>query len=265
MATRTSDAANIAITEDLAFALTLADAADVITMDRFGSASLQVDTKADFTPVTDADRSTEQAIRAMVLEQRPSDAILGEEYGSTDSSNSRQWIVDPIDGTKNYLRGVPVWATLIALSINGIPTVGVVSAPALARRWWAASGTGAWHSFSSQEARLIHVSKVDTLAAASISFSDSVGWHEGRLDRLIQSTGRQRGYGDFWSHMLVAEGAVDVAAEPELGTWDMAALIPIVREAGGQATAFDGSDALTSGSLLTTNGLLHMTVKELLH
>lgn len=243
----------------------MADAADAITMDRFGSASLHVDTKADLTPVTDADRSTEQAMRAMLLEHRPADAVLGEEFGSTDSSNARQWIVDPIDGTKNYLRGVPVWASLIALSIDGVPCLGVVSAPALARRWWAATGSGAWRSFASQRATPIRVSQINSLSAASFSFSDSIGWPGSQLDRLLQSTARQRGFGDFWSHMLVAEGAVDIAAEPALGTWDMAALIAIVREAGGQATALNGGDAIASGSLVTSNGLLHEVVMELLH
>ncbi len=265
MATRTSAEATVDIAADLALALLMADAADAITMNRFESHTLQIDTKADLTPVTDADRSTEQALREMLLEHRPADAILGEEFGSTDSSNSRQWIVDPIDGTQNYLRGVPVWATLIALSIDGIPAVGVVSAPALARRWWAATGSGAWRRFGSQEATQIKASQINTLPAASFSFSDSIAWPEGQLNRLLQSTARQRAYGDFWSHMLVAEGAVDIAAEPALGTWDMAALIPIVREAGGQATALDGRDPITSGSLLTSNGLLHAKVMELLH
>ena len=265
MATRTSALGAERLAEDLALALSMADAADVITMDRFGSASLQVETKADRTPVTDADRSTEQALRSMVLELRSSDAILGEEFGSTDSRNSRQWIFDPIDGTKNYLRGVPVWATLIALSIDGIPQVGVVSAPALARRWWAATGSGAWRSVGTGSATAMQVSTVNAVAEASFSYSDSIGWDPVHLEGLLRSTARQRAYGDFWSHMLVAEGSVDLAAEPELGTWDMAALIPIVREAGGMATAFDSSDALQKGSLLTSNGLLHAEVMELLH
>jgi len=264
MATRTSGVLG-QLDEDLAFALSMADAADAITMDRFGSPSLHVQTKDDLTPVTDADRSTEELLRSLIDAHRPADAILGEEYGSTDSANARQWIVDPIDGTKNYLRGVPVWATLIALSIDGIPAVGVVSAPALGRRWWAATGSGAWRSIAAGTAEQIHVSRVESPAEASFSFSDAQGWRAGQLDRLLHATARQRAYGDFWSHMLVAEGAVDIAAEPVLGTWDMAALIPIVQEAGGRATAFDGGDPIASSSLLVTNGALHTAAMELLH
>lgn len=265
MSTRTSQEQPPSLAEDLALALAMADAADAITMDRFESTSLQVETKADLTPVTDADRSTEQALRALLADHRPDDAILGEEFGSSARSQSREWILDPIDGTKNYLRGVPVWATLIALTIDGVPSVGVVSAPAMARRWWAATGSGAWRRVGTQKALPLHVSQIDSIQAASFSFSDALGWAEGTLERVLQSTARQRAYGDFWSHMLVAEGAIDLAAEPELGKWDMAALIPIVREAGGQATAFDGGDALLVGSMISTNGLLHAEVMELLH
>ncbi|MDO8732538.1 MAG: inositol monophosphatase family protein [Actinomycetota bacterium] len=265
MSTRASEASLAGLADDLSLAIAMADVADAITMDRFGSDSLQVETKADLTPVTDADRSTEQALRELLAKHRPGDAILGEEFGSTDDSNSRQWILDPIDGTKNYLRGVPVWATLIALSINGLPVLGVVSAPALARRWWAAVGSGAWVSANTHPPIALRVSQIEALSMASLSYSDAVGWTAGTLEGLLSSTYRQRAYGDFWSHMLVAEGAVDIAAEPELGRWDMAALIPIVREAGGAATAFDGTDPMTSGSLLSTNSRLHDQVKELLH
>ncbi|MDO9484473.1 MAG: inositol monophosphatase family protein [Actinomycetota bacterium] len=265
MSTRTSSAHNWTLAEDLSLALAMADAADAITMDRFGSTSLRIDTKADLTPVTDADRSTEQALRELLGRHRPADAVLGEEFGSTEATNSRQWILDPIDGTKNYLRGVPVWATLIALSLGGAPTVGVVSAPALARRWWAALGSGAWRSFGTSAPVQIRSSNVESLAQASFSFSDAIGWPAGQLERLTTATARQRAYGDFWSHMLVAEGSVDIAAEPALGTWDMAALIPIVQEAGGQASGFDGADPIRAGSLLTSNRHLHEAVKELLH
>jgi histidinol-phosphatase len=265
MSTRTSDADALSLAEDLTLALAMADAADAITMNRFESENLQVDTKSDLTPVTDADRSTEQELRRLLAQARPDDAILGEEYGSTDDANSRQWILDPIDGTKNYLRGVPVWATLISLSIDGLPSVGVVSAPSLGRRWWAAIGTGAWRSSGNASAVPLRVSRIDSIDAASFSFSDAIGWEAGQLERLLQSTARQRAYGDFWSHMLVAEGAIDFAAEPQLGTWDMAALIPIVREAGGKATGFNGEDAIQQGSLVTSNGLLHDEVMEPLH
>jgi len=253
------------LSQELELALGMADAADAITMSRFGSASLKVQTKPDHTPVTDADTSTEQALRLTLGQERPGDAILGEEYGSSDPTNPRQWILDPIDGTKNYLRGVPVWASLIALVVDGVPAVGVVSAPALGRRWWAALGLGAWSRAFGADPHQLHASAVPDLSQASLSYSDAIGWREQSLDALLAGTARQRAYGDFWSHMLVAEGAVDIAAEPELGTWDMAALIPIIREAGGMVTAFDGGDPLAAGSLVATNGLLHAQVLELLH
>jgi len=257
-----------AIDDDLALALRLADIADGLSMARFRAADLVVDTKPDLTPVSEADRDVEQALRASLAEARPADGVLGEEYGSAGST-ARQWIVDPIDGTKNYVRGVPVWATLIALLVDGEVVVGVVSAPALARRWWAGRGRGAFATDpGSAEPRRLQASRVATLADASFSYSDAVGWDErgaaAGLDALLAGTWRQRAYGDFWSHMMVAEGVVDIAAEPRLESYDMAALVPIVQEAGGLMTAYDGGSALGGGSALTTNGLLHASVLELL-
>jgi histidinol-phosphatase len=252
---------------DLDLALSMADAADVITMDRFGALDLKVETKPDLTPVTEADKATEVALRAMLAEHRPDDSVLGEEFGTSDGSATRRWIIDPIDGTKNYVRGVPVWATLIALVVDGEVVVGVVSAPALARRWWAASGTGAWGRMLDREPVRLQVSLVRSLDDASLSYSDAVGWSaitETGLKSLLDATWRQRAYGDFWSHILVAEGAVDVAAEPELGAWDIAAIIPIVTEAGGRITAFDGRPALEGGCAVTTNGVLHESVLSVL-
>jgi histidinol-phosphatase len=227
---------------DLELALSLADIADRLSLQHFRATDLVIETKPDLTPVTEADRGVERALRDQLAQHRPDDSILGEEYGVQGESR-RRWILDPIDGTKNYVRGVPVWACLIALVEDGDITVGVVSAPALSRRWWAAKGGGAFVSDpTSPEPRRLHVSGVATLADASFSYSDDVGWTErgaGRaLDRLLHGTWRHRAYGDFWSHMMVAEGLVDVAGEPELESYDMAALVPIVEEAGGRMTAF---------------------------
>ena len=245
--------------DDLALALRMADAADAITLGRFGALDLLVETKPDLTPVSEADRAAEEVVRTMLAAERPDDGILGEEFGA-QGSTSRRWIIDPIDGTKNYVRGVPVWASLIALVVDGVVDVGVVSAPALQRRWWAATGTGAWRSIDGGEPTALQVSGVASLADASFSFSDAVGWEErspGALARILGSTWRQRAYGDFWSHIMVAEGVVDIAAEPQLGPWDIAALVPVIREAGGTITAFDGSDALSGGCAITTNTRLH--------
>ncbi len=253
---------------DLELALAMADAADLITMDRFGALDLVVETKPDLTPVTEADKATEVALRAMLAEYRPDDGVLGEEFGSSEGSAARRWIIDPIDGTKNYVRGVPVWATLIALVVDGEVVVGVVSAPALARRWWAARGSGAWVRMLDREPVRLQVSLVRSLNDASLSYSDAIGWSDASatgLQSLLDATWRQRAYGDFWSHILVAEGAVDVAAEPALGAWDIAAIIPIVTEAGGRITAFDGRPALEGGCAVTTNGVLHEAVLNLLH
>lgn len=255
--------------EDLALALQLADAADAITMDRFRSTDLIVETKPDMTPVSDADRGVELAIREALKQRRPHDAIHGEEFGS--SEGERQWIIDPIDGTKNFVRGVPVWATLIALRDGDEISVGVVSAPALGRRWWAGAKTGAFASApgSKPEPSPLRVSKVTALQDASFSFSDPVGWPADALDRLLTSTWRQRAYGDFWSHLMVAEGAVDIAAEPLLKIHDVAALVPIIEAAGGRITTFSGAaipwdDPHAEFSALTTNAVLHDSVVQVI-
>ena len=246
--------------DDLRLAHVLADQADAITMDRFRALDLQVDTKPDLTPVSDADRSVEEAIRALLKRTRPRDAVQGEEFGST-GHGPRRWVVDPIDGTKNYVRGVPVWATLIALLDGDDPVMGVVSAPALQRRWWAARGTGAWRGRSLSAATECRVSTVGALADASLSYSSLSGWEDsGRLDAflgLTRACWRTRAYGDFWSYMLVAEGAVDLACEPELALYDMAALVPIVVEAGGRFTDLAGTDGPHGGNAVCSNGLLH--------
>ncbi len=243
--------------DDLAFALELADRADTVTMERFGALDLRIDTKPDLTPVTDADESAERTLRTQITERRPGDSVFGEEFGGSDGH--RQWVIDPIDGTKNFVRGVPVWCTLIALLEDGVPTVGVVSAPALGRRWWAGRGRGAHTSFQGTQ-RQISVSGVRDLSAASLSYSDlTTGWDD-RRDRFLALTDevwRVRAYGDFWSYCLLAEGAVDIAVEPEVKLWDIAPLDILIREAGGTFTSIDGRPGPHHGSALATNGLLH--------
>jgi histidinol-phosphatase len=250
------------VTDDLAFALSLADLADAVTTARFRATDLVVETKPDLTPVTEADREVERVLRDRIAAERPGDAVLGEEYGVTGDA-ARQWVVDPIDGTKNYVRGVPVWATLIALRDNGVTTTGVVSAPALGRRWWAARGRGAFANGAP-----IRVSRVADLADAQLSYSSLPGWEErGLLDAFLALTRRcwrTRAFGDFWSYVLLAEGAVDVACEPEVSLWDLAALQVVVEEAGGRFTSLAGVPTPDGGDALATNGLLHDAALHLL-
>jgi histidinol-phosphatase len=250
--------------DDLNLALELADRADAITLPRFRAHDFSVSTKPDLTPVTEVDRAVEAMISEMLSTQRPEDAMVGEEYGSRGSS-PRRWIVDPIDGTKSFVRGVPVFATLIALYEGETPLVGVVSAPALGRRWYAAGGQGAWRMAGGEPER-IRVSGVDTLSNASLSYASLSGWlQRGTRDRFLElcdAVWRTRGYGDFWSYMLVAEGAVDIACEPELELYDMAALAPIVTEAGGRFTDLRGVDGPFGPNALVTNGALHDAVLE---
>ncbi|MBZ4498419.1 histidinol-phosphatase [Dermacoccus sp. Tok2021] len=249
--------------DDLRLAHVLADSVEEITMGRFGAPDLSIETKPDLTPVTEADREAERVIRENLKRARPRDAVKGEEFGET-GKGPRRWIIDPIDGTKNYVRGVPVWATLIALVDGDEPVVGLVAAPALHRRWWAAKDAGAWTGRNLTSATQIHVSKVDSLADASLSYSSFNGWAERGKDmdlfRLSKEVWRSRAYGDFFSHMLVAQGSVDIAPEPELEDYDMAALVPIVTEAGGRFSGLDGRDGCWSGNGVSTNGLLHAEV-----
>jgi histidinol-phosphatase len=252
------------VVADLELASTLADRADEITLARFGALDLRVDTKPDLSPVTDADEAVEAEIRTILARQRPDDAIFGEEQGGTPVLEGRQWVVDPIDGTKNFVRGVPVWASLIALLEDGIPIVGMVSAPALNRRWWAGRGLGAHTRATGSPPRQLSVSAVAGLDAASLSFSDLAGWADlGLRDQFVALTDavwRVRGYGDFFSYCLLAEGAVDIATEPEVKLWDLAALDILVREAGGAFTSLDGRPGPHGGSAVATNQLLHSAV-----
>ena len=246
------------VADDVGLALAMAEETDALTLGRFGALDLRIETKPDLTPVTDADKSAEELLRSLLATHRPDDAVLGEEFGGAAVFEGRQWVLDPIDGTKNFVRGVPIWSTLIALLQDGVPVVGVVSAPALQRRWWAGAGEGAFTSFRGANRR-ISVSGVNALDSASLSFSDLTGWDERRprfLD-LTESVWRVRGYGDFWSYCMVAEGAVDIAAEPEVKLWDLAPLDVLIREAGGRFSNADGSPGPHGGSAVATNGLLH--------
>ncbi|MEN3583149.1 MULTISPECIES: histidinol-phosphatase [unclassified Streptomyces] len=255
--------------DDLRLAHVLADAADAATMDRFKAIDLRVETKPDMTPVSEADRAAEELIRGQLARARPRDAVLGEEYG-TEGTGPRRWVIDPIDGTKNYVRGVPVWATLIALMEAGEtgyePVVGLVSAPALGRRWWAARGHGAFAGRNLTSASRLRVSSVPRLGDASFAYSSLGGWEEqGRLPGFLDLTRevwRTRAYGDFWPYMLVAEGAVDICAEPELSLWDMAANAIVVTEAGGAFTSLDGRPGPHGGNAAASNGLLHDDLLE---
>jgi histidinol-phosphatase len=240
---------------DLAFALELADLADTISLERFQADDLVVETKPDLSPVTEADRAVEQALRKRIAESRPGHGVVGEELGAEERGDAR-WILDPIDGTKNYVRGIPVFGTLIALQREGAVVLGVVSAPALGRRWWAARGAGAFAG-----GRPIRVSRVAELTDAVLAYSSLGSWEEHglgeRFTALARRCWRTRGFGDFWSHMLVAEGAADIACEPEVALWDLAPLQVIVEEAGGRFTDLGGTARADGGSAVTTNGLLH--------
>jgi histidinol-phosphatase len=253
--------------DDLALAHLLADTADSISMKRFRAGDLKVESKPDLTPVSDADTAVEQALRATLARARPRDGVLGEEFGRTEAAagrGSRHWVIDPIDGTKNFVRGVPVWGTLIALLEGDTPVAGLVSAPALGRRWWGAKDLGAYAGKHQHAATRINVSGVRRLADASFCYSSLTGWAEtGRLRAMVDLTlqaWRSRAYGDFYGYMLLAEGALDVMVEPELSLWDVAALIPIVTEAGGSITDLTGRPPGDQTASIATNGLLHETI-----
>lgn len=251
------------LADDLALALTLASEADLIALDRYESQDLGVQLKADKSIVTDADTRVERVLRSHLERARPNDAILGEEFGGDrdGAPPHRQWIIDPIDGTSNFARGVPIWGALIALAIDGVPQVGVVSAPALRRRWWAAAGTGAWMRDEGGEPRRIRVSGINDLADATLSYNNLQMWDQyGHLDDLVslsRAVGRTRAFGDLWAFMLLAEGAIDIVAEFDLKPWDIAALVPVIREAGGRVTGIDGSDDFRETGVIATNGVLH--------
>jgi histidinol-phosphatase len=249
--------------EDLELALELADLSDTLTLERFLAADLSVQTKPDLTPVTEADRSVEHAVRERLAAVRPGDSVLGEEYGTlTVEDTARRWIIDPIDGTKNYVRGIPVWATLLALEDHRRITLGVVSAPALGRRWWATRDGGAFaRDGLSERERRLSVSSVHRLGDAQLCLSGLNGWDQaGSLDAVLELSRRcwrTRGFGDFWGYMLVAEGAADVYCEPAVSLWDLAAPMVIVEQAGGRFTDLRGEPTADGGSALASNQLLH--------
>jgi len=240
---------------DLRLALEMADAADAIAAPRFRSRDLVVQAKPDLTPVSAADRAVEKALRALITRHRPGDGVLGEEFGEAPAGE-RRWILDPIDGTANYVRGIPVWATLIALEEAGEVVMGVVSAPLLGRRWWAARGAGAWGN-----AEPLRVSAVGSLADAQLSYGSLVTFEECSYGPQGQALGRRcrrtRGFGDFWSYMLVAEGGVDLAVDPIASLWDLAAPKVIVEEAGGRFSDFSGAPRADGGNGVASNGLIH--------
>ena len=245
---------------DQDLALKLADAADEISLARFRALDLRVEAKPDASPVTDADRSVEERLRAILERHRPEDAIIGEEFANQGEA-SRTWIIDPIDGTSNYLRGIPIWASLVALRVDDEITTSVVSAPALGRRWWAQRGNGAFTKDIDGRIRLIETSKVSDLAASSISYNSLQLWDQvGKLDKLValsRQVWRTRAFGDFLSYMYLAEGALEMVSEHDLKIYDIAALVPIVEEAGGTFTAIDGPLTADSSSVLATNTLMH--------
>ncbi len=255
-----------AAADDLALALELADLADAITMRRYRAGDLVIESKPDMTPVTESDRAVELALRERLAAVRPHDAVIGEEYGSAAAAGGvrtgsgegrgRGWIIDPIDGTKSYVRGMPTWSTLIALEVDGQIATGVVSMPALGRRWWASRGTGAF-----ADGTPIHVSAVASLAEAQLAWSGIEDWDAvGRLDAIIglaRACWRTRGVGDAWQYMLVAEGAAEIALDPAVEIWDLAPIKVIVEEAGGRFTDFNGIDRISGGSGLASNGMVH--------
>lgn len=242
--------------DDLALALELADVADQIAVTHFGADDLIVETKPDLTPVSEADRAVELALRERLASARPQDAVIGEEFGGSEDTGSRRWIIDPIDGTMSYVRRVPTWATLIALAVDGTETVGVVSMPAVGRRWWAHHGGGAYAN-----GRAIKVSGVDELADAQLTWSGIEDWDAiGRIDAILalgRACWRSRGFGDAWPYMLVAEGAAEIALDPAASLWDLAAIKVVVEEAGGRFTDLSGVATAGGGDGIATNGLVH--------
>ncbi|THV43274.1 histidinol-phosphatase [Glycomyces buryatensis] len=252
--------------DDLGLAHLLADSAAQIGNARFRSSDLRVSTKPDMTEVSDADTTIEEVLRSTLSRARPRDGVYGEEFGDNPGASGRKWVIDPIDATRNYVRGVPVWATLIALFERGEPVVGVVSAPALNRRWWAMKGAGAWAGRDQRGGKKIQVSRVSKLADASVSYSSITNWNkvdrQGAMLGLLHEVWRERGFGDFYSYCLLAEGCVDIVAEPEVALWDLAPLALIVEEAGGTFTDLKGRPGPDGGTAVATNGLLHEPVLD---
>jgi histidinol-phosphatase len=242
--------------DDLRFAHALADAADVVTLEHFRTRDLRVETKPDLTPVSEADRAAEQTVRKLVADSGRGEGVFGEEFG--DDGGDARWIVDPVDGTTSYVRGVPIWATLIALERDGLVDVGLVSAPALRRRWWALRGGGAF--VNGERCRVSAIARVENSAVSTTSARNMPeGWHA-----VVEVAWSNRGLGDFWQHCLVAEGALDVGCDAMLHLWDYAAVQLVVEEAGGRTSTFTGGAPHPGGSFVSTNGLLHDEIVALL-
>jgi len=242
----------------------MADHADTITMGRFRAHDLRVDTKPDQTPVSEADHAVEQLLREHLTAERPGDAVLGEEFGHDgDPDAARRWILDPIDGTKSFVRGVPAWATLLGLEVDGRVVVGVVSAPALGRRWWARRGGGAFADGAPIGVSAVHRIEDAHLCGPNERYFDQVGLGDAYRS-LARQAWRPVGFADFWGHVLVAEGAIDVMIEPILARWDVAAFWPIVEEAGGRVSDLTGTGWADDAPCVTTNGLLHDAVLDAL-
>jgi len=252
---------------DIELLQVLANAADDISLARFRALDLVVEAKPDRTPVTDADRAVEGKLRELLKLYRPTDEVIGEEMDKTGDSN-RSWIIDPIDGTANYLRGVPIWGTLIALRVDGEITTSIISAPALGRRWWAGKGRGAFTKDIDGSVRKVTVSKIAKLEDSTLSFNSLEQWrNQGLLEQLLSlstEVSRTRAYGDFLSYMFVAEGAIEIASEHDLKIHDIAALVPILTEAGGRITDLQGELTEDSSSVIATNTLLHEVVQDAL-
>jgi histidinol-phosphatase len=246
----------VKIVDDLAFAHALADTADSLTTARFRALDLRVETKPDLSPVSEADRAAEEAIRDQIGSSGRGEGVFGEEFG--DDGTDVKWIVDPIDGTTNYVRGVPVWATLLALQREREVVLSLISAPALGRRWWALRGGGAFAAGAP-----CRVSAVAALEDAAISTTSArrmpPGWSE-----IVQRAWSNRGLGDFWQHCLVAEGSLDVACDSVMKLWDYAPVQLLVEEAGGRCTTYSGGEPVVDGSFVATNGVLHDEVVALL-
>jgi histidinol-phosphatase len=247
--------------ELLSTALRASDAADAVSLSGFNSRQFDVTRKADNSEVTDIDRATEQVVVQALTTGHPDYGIYGEEFGVSGPADAEyQWVIDPIDGTTNFVRGVPVWATLIALVRNGAPELGVVSAPAMGFRWWATKGGGAFFNGTR-----IHASATATISEAHVSTTPNAGWDAvGGIPKLVQlqtDALRARGFGDFWQHMLVAQGAIDVAVDViGLQPYDNAAIYPIVQEAGGTITDRFGNANWRADSSVSSNGVLHAEV-----
>ncbi|WGD36658.1 inositol monophosphatase family protein [Lysinibacter sp. HNR] len=268
---------NPLITDDLTLALTLAEIADAISLARFQAHDLIISIKPDRSQVTDADKAVERAISDRLQQERPNDSILGEEYGTVEAGSHsasprartghRQWVIDPIDGTANFMRGVPGWATLISLEVDRVPQLGVVSAPATDTRWWATRGGGAWKEVAGEVPQRLRVSAIEQLGDAWLSFQSLAQWDQaGHLDTLVElsrKTWRDRAFGDSWSYMLLAEGLIDITAEFDVKPYDLSAVVTIVEEAGGRFSSIDGSPGAWQGNSLATNGLLHSQVLEI--